>query len=70
MGLPNSDEIKGKGKQVTGAVKEKVGQVVGNRDLETEGAAENAEGDAQETVGKVRRKVGEAITDVGNAIGR
>ena len=29
------DEVKGKGKQVKGAVKEQLGKLTGNRDLET-----------------------------------
>jgi len=62
------DEIKGKGKQVAGAAKEKLGKLAGNRDLEDKGNAERVEGKVQEKVGKVRRKVGEAIEDLGEGI--
>jgi uncharacterized protein YjbJ (UPF0337 family) len=61
-------ELKGKGKQVKGAAKEKLGEVVGNRDLQERGSAERSEGKVQETVGKARRKVGEAIEDLGEGI--
>jgi len=62
------DEVKGKGKQVTGAVKEELGKLVGNRDLEETGNQERFEGKVQEKVGKVKRKVGEAIEDLGDKI--
>jgi len=38
----NDDEVKGKGKQIKGAVKSKVGKVTGDSDLEAEGEAANA----------------------------
>jgi len=61
-------ELKGKGKQVKGAAKEKLGEVVGDRDLQERGSAERSEEKVQETVGKARRKVGEAIEDFGEKI--
>jgi uncharacterized protein YjbJ (UPF0337 family) len=57
----NKDEIKGKGKQVEGAIKDKTGKLIGNPTLEGKGKAERATGKAQETVGKARRKTGEAV---------
>lgn len=57
----NKDEIKGKGKQLTGKIKDKVGEVTGNSRLEAEGEAENLEGKIQQKLGKGRRKVGEAV---------
>ena len=62
------DELKGKGKQVKGAAKEKLGRLVGNRDLQDRGSDEQFEGKVQEKVGKVRRKVGEAVEDLGEGI--
>jgi uncharacterized protein YjbJ (UPF0337 family) len=59
------DELKGKGKQITGAVKEELGKLAGNRDLEEKGSQERIEGKVEEKVGKVRRKVGEAVEDLG-----
>lgn len=62
------DEIKGKGKQVAGAAKEKLGRLAGDRDLEDKGNAERFEGKVQEKVGKARRKIGEAVEDLGERI--
>jgi uncharacterized protein YjbJ (UPF0337 family) len=62
------DEVKGKGKQVKGAVKEKLGKLTGNRDLENSGTADRVEGDVQEGFGKTKRKIGEAVEKVGKRI--
>ena len=70
MGLPNTDEIKGKAEQAKGAVKETVGHAIGNDELEREGQGDRAQGQVNEKVGEARRKVGEVISDVGDAIGR
>ncbi|MBC8030915.1 MAG: CsbD family protein [Pyrinomonadaceae bacterium] len=70
MGLPNNDEIEGKFDQAKGSVKETVGRVVNDRDLEDEGQADRAGGKVQEGFGTARRKVGEAIEDLGDAIGK
>ena len=66
----NKDEVAGKGKEIKGDIKEKIGHATGNRDLENEGSAEEAGGKVQKNVGKARRKVGEAIKDVGDKISR
>ena len=68
MGLPNSDEIEGKFDQAKGAVKDKVGEATGDRELEVEGEADRASGNIQEGFGTARRKVGEAIEDIGEKI--
>jgi len=62
------DEVKGKGKQVKGAVKEQLGKLTGNRDLERSGTADRVEGDVQEGFGKTKRKIGEAVEKVGKRI--
>ena len=62
------DEIEGKGKQVKGTVKEKLGKVTGREDLQDEGSHDRAEGKIQENVGKARRKIGEAVEDLGDRI--
>lgn len=64
----NRDEIEGKKENVKGRVKEAAGTLVGNKDLEAEGANERADGAAREQVGKAKRKVGEAIEDLGKKI--
>jgi len=70
MGLPNKDEIEGKFDQAKGAVKDKVGEATGNRELEAEGEADRASGNTQEGFGTAKRKVGEAIEDLGDKISR
>ena len=62
------DEIKGKGKQVKGTVKEELGKLTGDRDLEDRGTADRAEGKVQEGFGKAKRKIGEAVEDIGEKI--
>ena len=62
------DEIKGKGKQVKGAVKEGLGKLIGDRKLEDSGTADRVEGDVQEGFGKTKRKIGEAVEDLGERI--
>ena len=68
MGLPNKDEVEGKWDQAKGAVKENVGRIVDDKELETEGQADRASGNLQEGYGTAKRKVGEAIEDIGDAI--
>ena len=68
MSIPNNDEMEGKWEQVKGTVKDKVGEVTGDRDLEAEGEIQNAEGETQETWGKFKRGVGDTIDAVGDAI--
>lgn len=69
MSIPNKDEVKGKIKQATGSVKEKVGRATNDPDMVEESQNEKASGEVQETFGTARRKVGDAIKDVGKAIG-
>jgi uncharacterized protein YjbJ (UPF0337 family) len=52
------DKAEGKMHQVKGKVKETVGKVVGNDDLEAEGKGENLEGKVQEKVGDAKKVVG------------
>jgi uncharacterized protein YjbJ (UPF0337 family) len=68
MAIPNKDELEGKWEQVKGTVKDTVGEVTGNNELEAEGEVQNAEGETQETWGKLKRGVGETIDAVGDAI--
>jgi uncharacterized protein YjbJ (UPF0337 family) len=64
----NKDEVKGKGKQIIGTIKDKVGEVTKNPDLEAEGEAENLEGKVQETLGRGRRKVGNVVARAGKVL--
>jgi uncharacterized protein YjbJ (UPF0337 family) len=70
MGLPNNDELEGKFDQAKGAVKDKVGEATGDRDMEAEGEADRAGGNLQEGFGTAKRKVGETIEDIGDKISR
>jgi uncharacterized protein YjbJ (UPF0337 family) len=62
------DELKGKGKQIKGTAKQKLGKLAGDRDLQERGSEERFEGKVQEKVGKARRKVGDAVKDIGKRI--
>jgi uncharacterized protein YjbJ (UPF0337 family) len=52
------DQLAGKGHELKGAVKEKVGHAVNNPDLEAEGAGEKAGGKVQKKVGEVEKVLG------------
>ena len=64
----NKDEIKGKGKQISGAIKDKAGELIKDRKLEGKGEAERIAGKVQEKTGKARRKTAEAIATTAKAI--
>ncbi|HEY0427449.1 MAG TPA: CsbD family protein [Pyrinomonadaceae bacterium] len=68
MSVPNNDEVEGKWEQFKGSVKDTVGEVTGDGDLEAEGEVQHAEGETQETWGKFKRGVGDAVGAVGDAI--
>jgi uncharacterized protein YjbJ (UPF0337 family) len=68
MSIPNNDEVEGKYDRAVGAVKDKAGEALGDRDLEAEGEAQNAEGKGEETWGKLKRGVGDAVDAVGDAV--
>lgn len=70
MGVPNSDEVEGKYEQAKGSVKEGLGRLTGDEDMQAEGSADKVKGDVQEGWGSAKRNVGEAIEDVGDAIKR
>ncbi len=54
-----NDKIKGKGKEVIGAGKEKLGKITGDERLQAEGGSEKAEGKVQKAVGRVKDKAKE-----------
>ena len=55
MSSSTTDQVKGDLHQVKGKVKEKVGQVLGNHDLEAEGQDENLAGKVQKKVGQIEK---------------
>ena len=50
----DKERIKGGIDKATGTVKEKVGQMTGDRDMEAEGLADQAKGRARSTVGHIK----------------
>ena len=65
---PNKDEAEGKLDQAKGWVKDKAGEVTGNKDLEAEGEADRAAGKTQETWGKVKHKVSDTLEDIADSV--
>lgn len=61
-----TDKIKGTANQAAGAVKKGVGRVTGNRKLEAEGTAQEAQGRTQKTIGDAKQ----GVKNVANAIKR
>jgi uncharacterized protein YjbJ (UPF0337 family) len=49
------DELEGKAHEIKGTVKEKVGQVINNPDMETKGQDEKLAGKVQKKVGQVEK---------------
>ena len=64
----NKDEIKGKGKQIEGTIKNKAGKLTDNPKLEAKGEAERVAGKVQEKTGEARRKVGKTVKKAGKTI--
>ncbi|HVO91900.1 MAG TPA: CsbD family protein [Terriglobales bacterium] len=64
----NKNEIKGKGKQISGAIKDKAGELIKDPKLEAKGEAQRSTGKMQEESGKALRKTGEAVQKIGKAI--
>jgi uncharacterized protein YjbJ (UPF0337 family) len=56
----DSNEIKGKMKDVGGKAQEKFGEVTGNKEQELKGMGKQAEGKVQETYGKAKDAVRDA----------
>ncbi|RJP79602.1 MAG: CsbD family protein [Desulfobacteraceae bacterium] len=51
------DNVEGKLHQAKGKIKESVGKLFKNRDLEAEGTVENLDGKVQEKVGQLKKVV-------------
>ena len=66
----NKDELKGKGKEIKGDIKQRIGKATGDQRLHDEGVADELEGNVQNKFGEGRRKVGEAVKDLGDKIKR
>ena len=70
MGAPNKDEVEGKYEQVKGSVKETVGNITGDDDMRSEGAADKLKGDVQEGWGGTKRKIGDMLDHAGDAVNK
>ena len=57
----DKERVEGGLRKATGAVKEKIGQMTGDRDTEAEGTAEKAEGHVRSAVGKVKDAAREIV---------
>ena len=57
----NKDQVNGRVEQAKGSIKEVVGKVVGNSELEAEGKLDKATGKAQATLGDGKEKLADAI---------
>jgi len=51
----------GKAEQMKGVAKEAAGDLTGNKDLKSEGKADQHSGEAKEKVGKIEEKIEEGI---------
>ncbi|MDO1584606.1 CsbD family protein [Rhizobium oryzicola] len=57
----DKNRIEGAARQAKGSLKEAVGKVTGNRELEIEGKADKAAGNAQSAVGKAKDAIRSAV---------
>ncbi len=58
MNSSTRDKAEGKVDQAKGAVKEKAGEVTGNKDMQDRGTVEKAGGKVQEKVGDIKKVFG------------
>jgi uncharacterized protein YjbJ (UPF0337 family) len=57
----NKDQVKGRAKEVKGAIKETTGKAVGNKDMENEGSVEKSTGKVQAGYGDLKRDINKNI---------
>jgi uncharacterized protein YjbJ (UPF0337 family) len=60
----NSDDVKGKMKDVGGRIKRQAGEWTGDKDLQSEGLADQAEGKVQNAWGNVKDKARDMADDL------
>lgn len=61
----NTDQIKGKTKEIAGNIQKNVGQAVGSTETEVNGKLRETEGQVQKRVGDVREAVEDRADDLG-----
>lgn len=59
-----TDKAKGHANEAVGSIKAKVGSLIGDKELEAKGHAQNAEGKAQRVKGEFKEAVNEAVDKV------
>lgn len=67
----NKDKVKGHGKELLGTAKAKVGDLVGNRELQAKGEMQKADGKADRIKGEIKdkaRDVKDAVKDKAEAM--
>jgi len=62
----DKDRIEGKMEDLKGQVKRKVGEWTGDKEMESEGAAEQAKGKAQNVIGKIKDAGRDAVDKLKN----
>jgi uncharacterized protein YjbJ (UPF0337 family) len=55
------DKIKGMANEAVGNIKQGVGHVTGNEEMEADGVVQERKGEAQQTAGKVKDKVKDTV---------
>ena len=59
MKSSTKNNAQGKMHQVKGKIKETIGKIVGNPDLEADGKKEKSHGEVQEKISRLKKSVGE-----------
>lgn len=59
----DKDRIKGVAQKIKGNIKEAVGKITGNKDLETDGKIDNAAGNVRKAVGEAKDVVRDAVKE-------
>ena len=62
------DKARGTGNDAAGNVKQVVGKVTGNEQLEGEGKAQEAKGEAQKALGNAKDAAGNVLEKAGDAL--
>jgi uncharacterized protein YjbJ (UPF0337 family) len=55
----DKDKLKGKTNEAVGATRQKAGEMTGNEEMESKGAAQETKGKAQGAMGAVKEKAGD-----------
>lgn len=59
-----TDKIKGMANEAAGNVKQAVGKVIGNENLEAEGVLQERKGEAQQAIGKAKDAIKKGVDSV------